>query len=85
MSTSLVSNAGGPWECGKVVDGLPILIPMDGFSGIVDFIKVEDARMTQDRFLDGSRALDQKADFDRNYAIRFLPPIPSSTIRLSVQ
>jgi len=52
--------------CGRVADGCQILIHMDGFNGIADSIKVEEALTIQDKFLDLIKVQDQLEDLELN-------------------
>ena len=47
-------KAGSSLEAWEKVDGLQKQILMDGFSGIVTFLQVEEQKMIQDKQIDGS-------------------------------
>jgi len=54
-------------ECGRVADGFLIVTLMDGSSGIVDFIKVEEAQMMTDKFRDSIKVLDLLEDLEHSF------------------
>ena len=71
-----------PWECGRVRGGFPMLIHMDGSSGIVAFIRDVGRRMMPDKLPDGRAWLAPRDDFVANCATKSLVPALVTMIRI---